>query len=196
MDELEALNMLLRLIGSSPVNSLDTPHPDAANAKTTLDRVRRQFQRKSWWFNSDYNVTLSPDSSGLITIPDTYNSVVFCDNAYVVRGGYVYNKLTQTNQHTTDVQVYLIIQTLDWEDMPTIVQDYCAYFAASQFIRDELEDPSKTQELQQDAARTLIDVKNQDLTENKYNMFNKSRVVRARMGVRPYQQSTSFLRQR
>jgi len=35
MNELETLNMLLRLIGSSPVNSLNTDHPDAANAKAT-----------------------------------------------------------------------------------------------------------------------------------------------------------------
>lgn len=196
MDELEAMNMLLRLIGSSPVNSLDTPHPDAANAKTTLDRMRKQLQRKSWWFNSDYQVSLTPNSKGNIVLPDTYSSVVFVDDHYVQRGNEVYNKINQTNKHDGEVIAYLVVNVLDWEQLPKLAQDYCAYRAAGQFIRDELEDPNKTRELQEDAARTLIELNNQDLTENKYNMFNKSRVVKARMGVRPYTQTSSFLRQR
>jgi hypothetical protein len=196
MDELEAMNMLLRLIGSSPVNSLETPHPDAANAKTTLDRIRKQLQRKSWWFNSDYQVALTPNSKGNIVLPDTYSSVVFVDDHYVQRGNEVYNKINQTNKHDGEVIAYLVVNVLDWEQLPKLAQDYCAYRAAGQFIRDELEDPNKTRELQEDAARTFIELNNQDLTENKYNMFNKSRVVKARMGVRPYTQTSSFLRQR
>ncbi|QPI17699.1 putative tail tubular protein A [Alteromonas phage vB_AmeP_R8W] len=196
MDELEALNMLLRLIGSSPVNSLDTPHPDAANAKVTLDRVRRQTQRTSWWFNTDYGVTLYRDDKNEIVVPKEYASVVFVDDYLVLRGGKVYNKINQTNKHESDVEAYLVIQTLDWDNMPKIAQDYCAYTAGAQFIRDELEDSNKARELKEDAARSYVDLKNQDLTENKYNMFNKARVVKARAGVRPYSQSLSFLRQK
>lgn len=192
MDELEALNMLLRLIGSSPVNSLDTPHPDAANAKTTLDRARRQTQRNSWWFNTDYQVTLYPDNSGYVPVPDTYSSVVFANNCYIVRGDKVYNRVTQTYEINDEVLAQVVIQVLDWDNLPMIVQDYCAYTAASQFIRDELEDPTKEQQLQQDAMKFLIDMRKQDLTENQYNIFNKSRVVQARGGVRPYGRKLRF----
>ncbi len=186
MDELEAVNMLLRLIGSSPVNSLETAHPDAKNAKVTLDRVRKQTQRKSWWFNSDYNLVLEADTKGFVAVPKQYTSVTFKEPYYIERSGRVYDKVNQTSKIGKDVETYLCIQILDWDNLPDVVQDYCAYSAAVQFIRDELEDPSKSKELKEDAAKAFVDMKNQDLTENKYNMFNKARVRRARVGVRPY----------
>ena len=63
MDELEALNMLLRAVGNSPVNSKSTDHPDAVNALSTLTRIRKQVQLTGWWFNIDYGVILTPDST-------------------------------------------------------------------------------------------------------------------------------------
>ena len=53
MDELEAVNMLLRAIGSSPIVNIDVRHPDAANAIASLDRIRKRMQRRGWWFNLD-----------------------------------------------------------------------------------------------------------------------------------------------
>ena len=48
MEELEALNLLLRAIGSDPVNSLKTNQPDAANAIDTLNRYRKRVQKRGW----------------------------------------------------------------------------------------------------------------------------------------------------
>ena len=70
--------------------------------------------------------------------------------------------------------------------MPDAMQEHCAYLAASQFIRDELEDPQKQQELGVSAGQAMLDVKKQDLEEGRYNMFNQSRVTQARAGVQPY----------
>lgn len=190
MTELEAMNMLLRLIGSSPVNSLSTPHPDAANAKVTLDRIRKQFQRKGWWFNVDYKVTLNPDNNDEIKLPDTYSTVIFQNSCLIKRGKYVYNKVEQTNKIKEPVVIDRAVTTLDWDELPHSVQEYCAYFAGSQFIRDELEDPQKEANLQQSATQVLIDVRQQDLEESKFNMFNKRRVMQARAGVMPYGRGT------
>lgn len=196
MDELDAVNMLLRLIGSSPVNDLETPHPDVANARTTLDRMRKQLQRKSWWFNTDYGVELQPNTQGYIEIPKTYNTIVFECGEYVVRSGKVYDKTIQSAKINKVVKVHLIVHILDWDDLPKTAQDYCAYQAGSQFIRDELEDPSKSQQLDTDAVKSYVQLKNEDLVSNNYNMFSKARVVKARAGVRPYGMHNHFLRQR
>ena len=189
MNEQEAMNMLLRSIGSSPVNSVDTPHPDAVNARTTLNRIRRQAQRRGWWFNIDYNIYLQPDERNEILLPDTLSTVVFDDTRYIKRGKYVYDKFLQTNKHTDNVLAKRTVSILDWDDMPESMQEYCAYFANSQFIRDELEDPQKEKDLEKSAQQCLVDVKKQDLEEGQYNVFNKARVVRARAGVRPYHRS-------
>jgi hypothetical protein len=186
MDELEALNMLLRLIGSSPVNSLDTDHPDAANARATLTRVSRRIQRRGWWCNIDYNVTFSPDNTGQIKVPDTVSSFVAEDHHLVPRGNKLYNKLTNTYTFSSNVTARRIVRVLEWDEMPPLMQDYCAYFAGAEFVRDEIEDANKEASLQRSAASSLLDLKKQELEEGQYNIFSKSRVVQARAGTRPY----------
>lgn len=190
MDELEALNMLLRLIGSSPVNSVDTLHPDAANAKTTLNRKRRQIQRRGWWFNIDYNLVYTPDSSGFIIIPSQISSLVICDQKYVQRGDKIYDKCNQTYTITGEVYVARQVRILEWDDLPEVVQEHIAYDAAVEFVRDELEDPQKQASLKESAGIAALNVKKQDLEEGQYNMFQASRVVQARAGVQPYQRNS------
>lgn len=189
MDELEAMNMLLRAIGSSPVNSLETPHPDAANAKTTLNRIRRQAQKRGWWFNIDYNVVFTPDSTtGEIIIPSVMSKVVMENKQHQVRGGKLYNTQDQSyvfssTMPPTALRVQYIVP---WEDMPQSLQEYCAYTAAAHFIRDELEDNAKTASFREEAGVAMLDVKKDDLEQGQYNIFDKKRVIRARVGVRPY----------
>lgn len=186
MGELETLNMLLRLIGSSPVNSLTTTHPDAANAKATMQRISRKVQRKGWWFNIDYNVILSPDQTGVIKLASTISSVVFEDPQYIQRGDVVYDKYNQTGIFTTGLTAKRTTTILDWDEMPAVMQEYCAYYAGSEFVRDELEDPQKEASLRETASASYLDVKKQELEEGQYNIFNKERVIRARGGIRPY----------
>lgn len=189
MQELEAMNVLLRAIGSSPVNSLETPHPDAANAKATLKRVRLQAQKRGWWFNVDYNVTLQPDENGEIAIPSYISSLQMVDRSYVKRGDKLYNKVQQTYYIGCEVVVSRMIRMLDWDELPESMQDYIMYFAASLFIRDELEDPNKEQSFQQSAGMAMLDVKKQDLEEGQYNMFDRPEFRKNRSGVRPYRQT-------
>jgi hypothetical protein len=186
MGELETLNMLLRLIGSSPVNSLDTDHPDAANAKATMSRISKRAQRRGWWFNIEYNVRLEPNSRKEIRLPDTYSSVVLEDKALVQRGSRVYNKQTQTGIFTESVIVSRMTRILEWDDMPDVMQEYCAYFSAAEYVRDELEDPQKEASLKESASASYLDLKKQDLEEGQYNIFTKNRVVQARGGIQPY----------
>ena len=186
MKELKALNMLLRLIGSSPVNDIDTLHPDAANAKTTLDRNRLKAQRRGWWFNIDYNVTFSPDEDNFIKIPSEITSLVATSQMYIQRGNKLYNKSDNTFLFTEDIIGCRTIRALDWDDMPDVVQTYCAYLAGAEFVRDELEDPVKEKSLKIDAGIELMAIKKQDLEEGRYNMFHSQRAIQARAGVLPY----------
>lgn len=186
MTELEALNMLLRLIGNSPVNDIDSNLPDAANARTTLDRIRRQAQRRGWWFNIDYDKTYQPNDKNEIVIAKEVISVVAHNRNYIQRGNKLYNKEGNTFKFSSGVSIYREVRTLEWDDMPDCMQSYCGYMAGSQFIRDELEDNSKSRELKEDAGLAMLDVKKQDLEEGQYNVFGNARVARARAGVRPY----------
>ena len=186
MNELEALNMLLRLVGSSPVNSLETPHPDAVNARATLLRVSQQEQRRGWWFNIEYNVMFTPDTSKHIRIPSTVTKTVFEDSNLVQRGGRLFDKYNNTYRFESDQCAYSIVRILEWDDMADTMQEYCAYLAGAQFVRDELEDPQKESSLMESARPMGIAVKKQDLEEGQYNIYQQRRVQTARLGVRPY----------
>ncbi len=192
MKELEAMNVLLRAIGSSPVNSLETPHPDAANAKATLKRIRTQAQTRGWWFNIDYDVTLQPNEVGEIEIPSYVTSLKMLDRSYVKRGDKLYNNITQTYVIGCAVVVRNMQRTVDWDELPQSMQDYITYFAASQFVQDELEDPNKVKYFQELAGMAMLDVKKQDLEEGQYNMFDRPQFRKNRAGVRPYRQTSAY----
>lgn len=185
------MNVLLRAIGSSPVNSLETPHPDAANAKATLKRLRLQAQNRGWWFNVDYNVTFTQNVSGEIVIPSYVSSLKMLDRTYVKRGNKLYDTVNQTYVIDCDLLAARVIRMVDWDELPQAMQEYITYFAASQFVQDELEDPAKTAHFQEQAGMAMLDVKKQDLEEGQYNMFDRPKFRRNRAGVRPYRQVLS-----
>lgn len=186
MKELDAVNMLLRLIGSTPVNSLQAPHPDVANALTTLRRVSDQLQQKGWWFNLDYNIVMTPNSEKDIKFASTIVSAKTCDTALIKRGDRLYNRAKQTYKFDAPVTLERVTRLLEWDELPETMKTYCAYFAAAEFVRDELEDQAKQDDLNSSAQRALIEVNAQELDEGNHNMFDKARVRRARYGTRPY----------
>lgn len=190
MNELDTVNMMLRLIGSSPVNSLVSKHPDMVNAKTTLNRIRAANQQTGWWFNTEYDVTMTLDERSNIVVDNNVHVIIPYDNSIVQRGNRMYNVVTNTYTFSNNIVVRKIIRVLEWLELPTSMQMYCAYNAASQFIRDELEDPSKEKQLQLEAARAFVEVQKQHLNIRQLNVFDRPRVRRARGGVRPYGQTT------
>lgn len=191
MEELEALNLLLRATGSNPVSDLGAEHPDVANAQVTLDRVRRKAQKKGWWFNIDYDVTFQPDpTTKEIVIAKEITKFVGDRNLHVVRGGKLYNKINQTFQFEGNVTAHRVQRTLDWDDLPESMQEHIQYLAAKEFVRDEIEDPQKEASYEKDAAIAMMEVKSEDLEQSQFNSFNKSRVARARLGVQPYSRGT------
>ena len=186
MDELETVQMLLRAIGSSPVNNLESTHPDVANARACIDRVRKSVQKRGWWFNQDYNTVFQADAGGVVNIPKEITKFVSDKVQYVKRGRKVYDAHEQTFVLNTDVCAIKTVRSLDWEDMPASIQEYAGYLACAQFVSDEIEDPNKQQKFEQLAGLAKLDVDAEDLDSARVNVFNNNRIARARGGVLPY----------
>jgi len=186
MDELEAVQMLLRAIGSSPVNNLDVAHPDMANARACINRLRKSVQKTGWWFNTDYNVVFQADVLGEVRIPKEVTRFIASDAQFVKRGRKVYNSQTQTFNIGASVTALKTVRSLEWAELPASIQEYAAYLACSQFISDEIEDPAKEEKYQRLAGISKIDVDEEDLESIKVNVFHNSRVSRARSGQTPY----------
>ncbi len=192
MDELETVQMLLRAIGSSPVNNLDSAHPDVANARACIDRLRKSVQKRGWWFNQDYDVVFQANASGEVTIPKEITKFVSDDVKYVKRGRKVYDTYKQTFIINANVTAIKTVRSLEWDDMPASMQEYAGYLACAQFISDEIEDPNKQQKFEQLAGLAKLDVDAEDLDSARVNVFNNNRVARARGGVLPYSTGTNL----
>ena len=186
MEELEAVQMLLRAIGSSPVNNLNTAHPDMVNARACLDRLRKSVQKTGWWCNTDYNVIYHADAQGEVRIPKEITRWIPAEATFVKRGRKAYNSQTQTFNIGRDILALKTVRSLEWEDLPASIQEYAAYLACAQFISDEIEDPAKEEKYQRLAGISKIDVDEEDLESIKVNVFHNSRVRRARSGQTPY----------
>jgi len=180
MNELEAINMLLVMVGAAPVNDAESKHPDVANAKTALNRHRKKFQRKGWYFNYRRNVELVPAEDGRIRFGKDISMVEMVDRNLIRIGDYLTNRVLNTSLFTTAVMAHEIIYIYDWANLPEVVQEHIAYLAAADFVRDEIEDIDKIEQLKVDATLALIEVRRQDLRVRQLNMWDNAAMTRYR----------------
>ena len=192
MDELEAVNVLLGNIGTSPIDSLTVGHPDANAAVRTLRIAAKYVQRKGLWFNTDYNVYLQPDATTKKILVRSAVSIELQDRSIIKRGDYLYNRSTQTFKFDADVFVFKIISYLDWDDLPDIAKTVALYRAGAEFVRDELEDMQLVDLLQREEAKANVELTSENIVNQQLNIFDTPRIRRARSGVRPFRSRTFF----
>jgi hypothetical protein len=136
--KLQAINTMLSVVGEPPVNSLTAQRADSFIAQNILDEVSREVLTYGWQFNTEDNVTLSPDSStGFIYISDSVVRVDMDprhDDIYdiVVRGNRIYNRKTNSFVFTEDLIAQRVI-LMDFEDLPEVAKRYITIRAARIF---------------------------------------------------------------
>lgn len=134
-DELSAINDMLAAIGESPVSSLEgDANADVANCRRLLSQVNREIQSKGWTFNIEEGATLVPDAfSGLIEyLPSYLRMTTTGGTAYINRGGYVYDRTTNTDIFTGAITVDLI-RLKDYSEMPECFRSYIVARASRRF---------------------------------------------------------------
>jgi hypothetical protein len=134
--QLEAVNSMLGHIGESPVTSIASPSTlpiSASTALTILDETSREIQSDGWHFNTEYNVTLSPDAgnSNKIVLPTDVIEADVLDHSHdiVPRGLTLYDRKENTTAFTSDIKVTLT-RLLDWDSLPEPARRYITLRAA------------------------------------------------------------------
>ena len=134
---LQAVNTMLSCIGEPPINSLSSQRADSKIAEQILDEVSREIQSYGWHFNSEYGVTMSPDTSGYIYVSDNIVRVDTDPNKYteldiVQRGDRLYDKVSNSYVFGGSIEVNQIVM-LDFEDIPEPARRYIMIRAARIF---------------------------------------------------------------
>lgn len=134
---LQAVNTMLSAIGEPPINSLSSQRADSNIAEQILDEVSREVQSYGWHFNSEYGVTLSPDTNGYIYVSENIVRVDTDPNKYVdldivQRGDRLYDKVSNSYVFGGSIDVNQIVM-LEFEDLPEPARRYIMVRAARIF---------------------------------------------------------------
>lgn len=145
-NKLKAVNRALRVIGETPVNTLNSGVPDAEIALTILEETTEEVLETGWHCNTSYGVRLVPDVSNEIRVPDSYLSV---DSSGPSKGFDVtiredvdggiklFDVKGETFKFTAPVTVD-VIYNFDFDGLPRPLQAYISARAARVFQEQQL----------------------------------------------------------
>lgn len=125
--ELEAVNLMLSLIGESPVNSLVPPYiGDVAHARALLLNESRDVQAEGWAFNQETDVTLARNNTNQIVLAPNVVSVDADTDPgvdVVQRAGKLYDRKNHTFVFDHDLHVEIMYQ-FPFDELPECARRY------------------------------------------------------------------------
>jgi hypothetical protein len=143
MTELEAVNILLSVIGEAPIDQLSTTSAneltESAVARRTLGEVSRDVQSEGFSWNTDRDVKLVRNASNQFTLPSNQLRASFDPTRYpsfqlTARGNRIYDRDKQSFTFTeTELTVSQLVTQLVWDDLPHQAQQYIAIRASRIF---------------------------------------------------------------
>jgi hypothetical protein len=177
--KLEAVNIMISVIGESPVNTLSgTSVPvTVTQAVHALDETSKAIQSEGWHYNTEYDYPLVPDSvTSRITLPVNTLKVdldpeIYTDSDPVQRGLKLYDRKNHRDTWTKDLKAIITFE-LDFEELPEQFRHYISVKAARIFatrflgsreiegfaLRDEIEAKARAIESDsENADRTIFD---------------------------------------
>lgn len=146
LDKTEAINLMRQAVGEPEVDAAEvaTPtQPEVTSAIRALDRESRKVQLRGWSFNRQRNMTLTPNGSDLIVFAA---DVIHVDvhgqtGRYAIRKvagvSQLYDRYENVFTFTGELKAEVHI-LLDFDDLPTVAQEYIASRAARVFAESYL----------------------------------------------------------
>ena len=136
LTELEAVNVMLSVIGEAPVNTLSgAATVDVIQAKAILSQVSREVQSVGWHFNIEQDYPLVPDVNGEIILATNMARVdadQFPELDVVQRGLKLYNRSEHTFQFDKTVKAEIIF-LFPFEELPQVARQFIVIRAARIF---------------------------------------------------------------
>jgi len=172
--ELEAVNECLANIGQSPVASVSGDlGVDAELAKSLVEATSRELQARGFYWNTEKDYTLTPNSDDEIVLPSNTLSVELMadekwDKDYIQRGTRLYDRKNHTYTITESVDVVIVLG-LNFTDLPETARRYIALRAARIF-QNRVEGANDEQDLESE-QRAYADLITEDMRIQDNNMI-------------------------
>ena len=131
---LAVTNACLRQLGETELASEEESHPLSGDAKAIREQVLESSQARGWWYNIEYP-TLSPEVTGIISVPNDTLSVMSDDLRFRVaqRGRKLWDQTNSTDSFTVPIKVRLI-RKVELDDLPLTAFDYVLEETVRRFL--------------------------------------------------------------
>lgn len=188
--ELEVINLMLSVIGESPVNTVeDTGVVDAVIARKILTQALRDVQVIGWHWNTEVEYPITPSfPEGYIYLPantlkvDTAGVDESLD--LVQRGNRLYDRKNHTYEIKQTVRVDLVL-LLPFEELPEVARQYIAIRAARQFQERTVGSETLWSFNSRDELQALANLKSAEAETLDLNVLTDSPSVAGVLSRRP-----------
>jgi hypothetical protein len=178
--ELEAVNVCLANIGESPVSAITgNITVDAALARDLLRQVTREVQTHGFYWNTELNYKLIPNTADNLALPANVLSVDTTgddkNKDLVARGRILYDRVKHTYTFTEPVYVDIVV-ALGFEELPEIARRYIAVRAARIYRERVMGNGSISNfnTSDEDMARAALLAENMEIEDNNMMTGNAS----------------------
>ena len=174
--ELEAINIMLAAIGEAPVNTLTGSLPvDVKIAQSTLVEINKSVQAEGWSFNTEIDVTLTPNTSKEIVLPVNVlrvdaNIHQHPDIDPIQRGLKLYDRLKNTFEFDEDL-ICTVVYFRDFDEIPEQARSYINIRAARIFVDRLVSDQGLRTYTKEDEIRARVTLTETDLANGDHNML-------------------------
>ena len=176
--ELEVVNSVLSAAGDSPVQALTDTYQPVFIIKEMIRNISRDMQTKKYWFNTEYDVTLTPNTeTDKITLP--FNILTFepDDTKYVARGLTVYDRENRTSTITEDITATYTVM-LDFDELPQQARKYIQAAARVQYNNEYFGELNLKQDLMKEMMEAKNELERVHMENEDINVFNSPRASR------------------
>lgn len=178
--ELEAVNVCLANIGESPVSAITgNITVDAALARDLLRQVTREVQTHGFYWNTELNYKLIPNTADNLALPANVLSVDTTgddkNKDLVARGRILYDRVKHSYTFSEPVYVDIVV-ALSFEELPEIARRYIAVRAARIYQERVMGNGSISNfnTSDEDMARAALLAENMEIEDNNMMTGNAS----------------------
>lgn len=188
--KLDMINVCLLAIGEVPlIDGTDVTilplGTDGEIAKRIVEATMVETQSRGWYFNTDYNFVLIPDSNGFITMPPNTLRVDFGNNAdrhkYTIKNGKIYDYVNKTYLIDTKL-VADVVWLVDYDSIPPEAYEYIALRSARKFQQKVIGSTETDGFTTRDEADSYISLQRRQLQSQDYSLRNSKVSTRTHNG--------------
>lgn len=173
INRLAAVNIMLRMCGQAPVNTVEGAVPSiVAIAKNLLTDTQREVLSEGYSFNTTKGVTYTPDTSNgnRIAIPSDVVQADHLTRNITFRDGFFYD--ADNNTFVFDEPIKLdIIVWLDFDGLPEPAKLYIATSAGRALHRNVIGNPSQNRDLAEDEGKAMVKFKQWEADQTDPNII-------------------------